>query len=146
MPRLIIFAVCEKVVIDERSVPSLIGLLRKVAATFNDSVSAVPKDALLPKEWAAYSLWEPESEDTSTSFSQVFQVLWPDGSEYKKQGLPFKFAGPAKSHQNTLNIIGFPVGQVGNIVVNTWLEVGSNRIGEIHSWTIGVIHGEPPPK
>jgi hypothetical protein len=73
-------------------------------------------------------------------FSEVVQILWPDKSEFIKHSQKFTFDKEPKNHNVLINIMGFPIGQTGEVVVNMWLERDSKRIGDDHSWTIEVEH------
>jgi len=72
-------------------------------------------------------------------FSQVIQILWPNKSEFLKRSVQFRFQGHQK-HSVLMNVSGFPIGQIGEVIVNMWLERDSQRIGEIHSWAVEVEH------
>lgn len=99
----------------------------------------IPKNAVGPKEWAIFALWKQVAADRGDSFVQIVQILWPDKTEFKKQEAPFRFE-PGRSHQNRIEINGFPLGQEGDVTVNMWLETDSKRVGEIYTWTVRVKH------
>src|SRR5208282_4342293 len=138
MPKLLVFAVCEKVLIDENKNISLIVLLQNVSASSPDK-SEIPRNAITPKEWTVFAMWQPAAEDYGREFNQIIQILWPDGSEFKKHALTFHFERD-KIHHTRMTVIGFPVGQAGKLTLNMWLEADSRPVGESHSYVIQVTH------
>ena len=136
MPKLLVFAPCEKAIIDEHGNATLIILMQNVGVQAGKE--EIPKNAVTPKEWAVFALWEPLPEDYGKTFVQVLQTLLPDGSEFKKSEMRFQMQ--EKLQQNRMAIMGFPVGQVGRLTLNMWLEVDSVRVGEVHSYCLTVSH------
>jgi len=124
----------------------LIVLLQKVTVGLRPDApnKEIPANAVGPTNWCAYSLWRQLAGEKEIEFSQVIQVLWPNKSEFLKRSVQFRF-GDQKGHNVLVNIAGFPIGQAGEITVNMWLERESQRIGDIHSWTIEVEHKPHDP-
>ena len=139
MPKLLVFVPCEKIILDDRANASLIVLMQNLDVQVG--AQGIPKNAVTPKEWAVFTVWEWLPDDHGKEFTQIIQVLWPDGSEFKRTAMKFQ-AGQKRYHQNRLMIIGFPAGQVGQIAVNMWLEEDSRKIGDLYSYFLTVSHGE----
>jgi len=146
MPKLILFAVCEKVILDGQNNASIINVVHGLQAaipTQGPIIGPIPRNAVAPTTWSIFALWKPAPGDTDKEFLQKSEVLWPDGTVFNTTEAPFKFVGN-KTHQNAINVLGFPVGQIGDVTVNLWVEHDRKRVGEIHSWTIAVTHKQPP--
>ena len=141
MPSLIILAVCERTILDRENNVSLINLLQglnvKARPDASQAVQPLPRNSVAPKDWSIFSFWKPEQEDFEKPFQHVLQVLWPDQTEFKRHTGEVRFA-EGKSQQVAINIVGFPVGQAGDITVNVWLESNSHRVGNVHSWVVKV--------
>lgn len=139
MPRLVIFAVCDRVLIEDRGTASLITITDEFTVTIKGDTK-IGRDAVGPTQWVIFTKWEKTSGDDDKEFVEIIQVLWPDKSEFKRIEFLFGFQPDKKGHQNRFEIVGFPVGQEGPVTLNMWLEVDSKRIGEIHTWTVNVKH------
>ena len=141
MPKLLVFTACEKIVIDDKNNPSLIMLLNAVTVTPSaPTAKDIPKDAVGPKEWAIYASWEREEGDENKSYTQCLQILWPDGNEFQRHALPFEFT--KRNQQNRVQMMGFPIGQLGLLTVNLWLESEGAKVTEVYSRTLEIMHGE----
>lgn len=143
MPKLLLFAPCERVIIDDQGSATLVIILHKIAV-FNPKIEELPKDAVAPKEWVVFTLWEPMAEDIGKEFVQVLQTILPDGSEFKKSEMRFRFQ-EGKRQQNRMLIQGMPVGQDGKLALNTWLEVDSRQVGEVNSYDLTITYSKEDP-
>jgi hypothetical protein len=146
MPKLILFAVCEKVILDGAGNASIINLVHGVEAANMQQgpiIAPIPKNAVSPIAWSIFAVWKPTSGDSGKEFSQQVEILQSDGTVFKAITAPFRFEAH-RNHQNTVNVLGFPVGQAGDVTINMWLELDRKRIGEMHSWTVAVTHKQPP--
>jgi len=138
MPKLLAFLACEKIIADEDGSVSLIALLRNIRVAVGKE--GIPKNALTPKEWAIFTLWQPsEPGDVGKTFHQAIQLLWPDGSEFTRSNTEFKVE-QGKTNETRVKILGFPAGQAGKLTLNTWLEEKSPRGAEVYSYTVDVSH------
>ncbi len=139
MPKLLVFAVCEKVLIEDRGTANLIRIFDELTATIKEGTK-VPKDAVGPTEWAIFTKWKKMPGDDDKEFVEVVQALWPDKTEFKRLDVPFRFPPDKSGQQLRREIVGFPVGQQGDVTLNMWLEMDSQRMGEIHTWTLNIKH------
>src|ERR1700722_14259893 len=78
MPDLYTFVACDKVIIDDSGVASLISLFGNVIITLPQDAE-IPPNALAPKEWALFASWDYELDDDGKEFLQIVQILFPDG-------------------------------------------------------------------
>jgi len=139
MPKLLIFAPCEKVIIDDQKNATLIVLLNTLTVAHKGDTE-IPKDAVGAKEWAVFTMWQPAKEDIGKEFVQFLQMVKPDGEEFKRAEIKFTVNPDDKVSQARMNIHGFPLGQKGPFTLNMWLQQGSDRLGETHSYTVTVVH------
>src|SRR5271157_362574 len=82
MPKLSIFALCEKVIMDKEDRASLISLFNTISAQILPTNQAIPSNAVAPKEWYVYTSWETEPEDIGKEYRQVVQLLYPNGEPF----------------------------------------------------------------
>jgi len=94
-----------------------------------------------PQQWSVFSLWNQTPDDAGKEFDQVIQILWPDKTEFKTHRQHFTFKKEL-GHQIRINITGFPIGQVGPVTVNMWLEIDSKRVTDTYSWIVSLKHEE----
>jgi hypothetical protein len=140
MPQLYTFVVCDKVIIDEVGVASLITLFSTVTLSM---AGEIPSDALAPKEWAIFAIWDYESADEGKEYNQVVQLLLPDRTSFLER-LETKFVmRPGRKQQIKNPVLGFPVGQQGNVTVRLWLEHAGNVIFEARPILLEVKHAPP---
>lgn len=139
MPRLLLFAACDRVLIEDKGTASLITITDELTVTLKEGTK-IPRDAVGPKEWAILTNWKKSPDDGDKEFVEVLQVLWPDKTEFKRIDFPFRFQPDKRGQQNRREVVGFPLGQEGDVTLNLWLEVDSKRVGEIHTWTVTVKH------
>jgi hypothetical protein len=131
MPKLHIFALCEKVIEDREGTASLISLFDQISAHILPGTKQIPPNAVAPKEWCAFTSWKIEPEDVGREYRQFIQLLYPNGEQFG-QALHFSFTPQAdKTHQQvSINGLGFPVGQEGLYTLKMWLEHNGSVIFE----------------
>lgn len=149
MPRLYIFALCEKVITDKDGRTSLISLFNDISAQILPTAPDIPPNAIAAKEWWAYASWEIEPGDIGKEYRQLIQLFYPKGEPFSAP-VEVKFSPESgKTHQQvTVNGMGFPIGQVGLYTMKMWLEYGGSTIIESSPIIINVTHNkldELPP-
>jgi len=113
---------CEKVIIaKEADVPSLIGLISRLILTVPADTD-IPKDAVAPKEWFVFSIWDSEPGDEQREFVLCTQVVYPDKTQFGQIGKLKIPVEPKKRSQMLIQLQGFPIGQAGTYTVRTWVE------------------------
>lgn len=138
MPTLLIFAPCEKVILDHNNNPTLVVLMEKVNLDIRSLEQELPKNTTGPKEWAIFTRWQSSPEDMGKDFVQRVRILWPDKAEFQKQEARFK-ATEVLAHI-TINILGFPIGQEGPITIQVWLEHNEKIVSPEYSFALTVVH------
>jgi hypothetical protein len=84
-------------------------------------------------------MWESMTEDIGQDFEQVTEVRWPNGDMFASVRLSFK-ADETLIAQNSIGLLGFPLGQTGGIQIIAWIEKEGTRIGEVATYQVNVRH------
>ena len=82
----------------------------------------IPKNAVAPKEWVVFSIWDPEPGDEQRKYVLCTQVIYPDQTQF---GQIAKLKIPVESKKRSQMLVqlqGFPIGQAGTLTVRTWVE------------------------
>ncbi len=131
MPKPLIFAACEKIIIDDQGNASLIVLLQNVTVMVKRN-ETIPQNAVTPKEWAIFASWQTQANENGKKLRQIMEITYP------KAELDFVVAEP--SDQNRVNIVGFPVGQSGQYSIRMWLEENARKVTEELVYPFSVKH------
>lgn len=143
MPKLHIFAICEKVIMDEHKNPSLIVLMENINVAHRQE--KIPRDAVTPREWAIFNQWIFQEEEQDKPFVEIVQLFWPDKTEFHKLETPLP-TQRAEIKQMNHRIVGIPVGQEGKVTIKLWLELQSQPATEIFIKNLNVKHAQEPRK
>ena len=134
MPRLLLFAACEKVIVDQQTnVISLMSLLQDVNVQIPPGAPPPPLNAIIPINWTIVSIFLPESTDGGKQFEQRAALVNAANVPLLQTPVaPFTFAGGPHRVLNQVN--GMPIGYAGSLKVVCYLrEKGNNvwqQIGE----------------
>ena len=141
LPKLLLFAPCEKVIIDQQNNISMIGILQGIETPVPPGTD-IPLDATDTIRWDILTLWQPESGETGRQFEQLVDLHAPDGKRVMKVKVLFKLEG--STTRTIANIHGFPIGQAGNYVLKLRLreDVEGSRFAELAVFPIQVKRGE----
>jgi hypothetical protein len=139
MPKLLIFAACEKVILDkEHNAASLISVLQtiRVAAPGKLSGRLVP----LPLNWRVFTCWEREPSEEGKSYNQHVQLTAPDGTIRVESFNLLEFK--QRFQRATIKVAGFPIDQPGDYVLRLFLsEAGkSDEERQIATYPLTVVH------
>ncbi len=117
MPRLLFFAPCEKVIMDEGSKTlSLITIMEQVEG---EVPPASGENVAAAINWSAIALWLKTAEDMGKTYEQRTCVIQPDGNETLAGTVSFQIT--ERTHRTIARIFGFPVSQVGEHTVRLGL-------------------------
>ncbi len=110
MPKLLLFAPCEKAIVDEVShTTSLIAIMQEIHYKVAPGAPSPPPNAALPMHWSVVSLWqEEESADAGVEFEQRIVLENNAGAVLLSNEAKFKFDQP--NHRIVASIVGFPLG------------------------------------
>lgn len=140
MPRLVLFAVCEKAVIDQQTnVVSLLSLLENINVQI-PAGSIVPANAAIPITWATATILQLLPEDTGKTFEQRTAFVNNVGmTQIETPIAPFQFKPAAIFHRIVSTIVGMPIGSAGLQSVKCLLrEKGTTNWTEIGSYPIQI--------
>ena len=146
MPKLMMFAACEKVLIDQDGSVSLVCLLAELKAEMPEpATKAIPKPAAAMR-WAAFSMWlKTETEDDEKEYEQRIALIDPSGEATGIQATtPFKF-GDKTIMRNIVTILGFPIHASGRYVLRLWMQEKGHAesVDPIAEYPIGVRLEQP---
>jgi hypothetical protein len=109
MPKLLIFAPCEKVLVDELThTVTLIGVLQELHYKVPPGTSMQP-NSLLPLSWQVISLWQEEDPaDAGVEFEQRLALENNAGQVLFANEVKWRFTRP--SQRMVANVPGLPIG------------------------------------
>jgi hypothetical protein len=150
LPKLLIFAACEKAIIDQDHNVSLIGLIQDLKVEIPEQVDIeISKAEGLPvaaMRWAAFSMWLKTDVDSGKEYEQRVALIDPTG---KPTGIEartaFGFAEGKTTMRNTSVVLGFPVHASGRFMLRLWIhEKGQpESIEPIAEYPINLNRGQP---
>ncbi len=121
MPKLKILTVCEKVIIDQQTIPSLIGIFQRVNVSLQDA--PLPDNALSPMRWSIFTLWEHVPEEKDIEYIQRTEVFTPKGVKYTEATAKFMITKPGDlQSKNQIDIFGLPISIEGYMRITVRLE------------------------
>ena len=125
MPKLLLFAPCEKVIIDhDNNTVSLISVFQQVQFQVPDN-SGLPEKAALPMQWYMLSMWKKEEGDTDQEFEQRFLLRGENNETILESVAAWHFAPEIEVHRHTIRTLGLPLGHP-----NLELVLFFRRVGE----------------
>jgi len=108
MPRILIFAPCEKVLVDQATNSiSLIGVLQEFHYKVPPRQPAPSQNVSLPMNWSVLSLWQEEPSDAGIQYEQKILLENEAGTSLMENVTSWKFT--ATSHRIIAKIAGLPV-------------------------------------
>jgi hypothetical protein len=120
MPRLLLFAACEKIIVDQANVISLISLLQEINLQ-------IPADAVLPAEakivpmtWTILSIWEQDPGDQDKDFEQRIDLTLASGETVLETPIA-AFQMKTPQHRNVGMVYGIPL-EPRSYYIRTWLK------------------------
>lgn len=140
MPKLLMFAPCEKVLIDQQNNISLIALLQEVSV----EVPEPPLGTMAALKWDAFSLWLKTPDDAGRSYEQRVALFDPSGHPTGIEGsAPLNF-GDKLTLRNIATVFGFPISATGRYLLKLWLyEKGQPPKEHISEFPILVVRQSP---
>jgi|SRR5579863_5717515 len=119
MPNLLLFAPCEKVIVDQNNTASLISVLEEVKVQIVGGAPPVP-NTIVPMQWSIVSLWEQSSAwDMGRTFEQRTALVSAAGAHLAESIGTFVFEKPR--HRIITQILGMPLTEPGQHKVKIWI-------------------------
>jgi hypothetical protein len=132
MPKLLVFAPCEKVIISrDDNNPTLIGILTQLRTAIPArELERVGTDGderpMAPFRWAIFAMWQRlEGETDDRLFRQRIEILAPEAhgaTVLLESETTFSFSAGSRTHRLTANIPGFPLAQAGDYTLRLLLD------------------------
>jgi hypothetical protein len=104
MPKLLLFAPCERVAIDLQNNPTLISVLQEWTS---DAKEPIPANALAVQRWDIFALWYRTEGDEGKEFVQTCELKGPSGQTTLSAQISFRMT--ELTHRNIVNVMGLPV-------------------------------------
>jgi hypothetical protein len=142
MPKLLVFAPCEKVIVgeDDHSI-SIVSLLDTINIPAPQG-SIIPSEANAPIRWSIFTLWGREPQDANRQYTQRIRLLKPEGQIAIELFVDFRV--PNDKHRNIVNASGFPVGQAGDCILQLALISDEEDTPplELAEYPIKIVHAQ----
>lgn len=122
-----IFVACEKAILGNDGVASLIALFTKIIANIPEGTE-IPKNAVVPKDWAIFSMWNTEPGDEKRECFICTEIVYPDKTPFLILPKSKMVLEQSKKSQVGIQVQGFPIGQEGSYTVRTWIEEAQQTI------------------
>jgi hypothetical protein len=150
MPRLLIFAPCEKVIIGQGdNNVSLIGILQTLNLTMSPAPGAPspipPSELVVPLSWTIFTMWQREvGEEVGTAYTQRAALISPSHKHVVE--VVTNFTMEKGLHRIVNGVIGLPAGEAGTYTLRLWLRrAGSGDWNEVASFPLTVTHSSAVP-
>jgi hypothetical protein len=152
MPKLMLFVPCQHVAYDAADQsPTLIGVFQGftislvllqekskeiTTATIETMTEGTP--SAIPIRWAAFAMWRKLPEDGDKTFTQICELLKPNGESSAKQSMTFKMT--QNFQRNTVQFHNFPIDQEGDYPLRFFLQEGDGEPRLISEYPVQIIH------
>jgi len=141
---------CDRVIFDRNGTLSLITIMENFdlsVQTASGEKVDIPPTTVVPRDWSIYGRWEASESDDGMTFEQVFEIYWPNGDKFVESRMTMQTIRKEDPTQQTaLQLMGFPVGQVGRIKIVTWIEHDKQRMIDPIECTVRVRHVPMPER
>lgn len=107
MPRLLVFAPCERVILDQKNQVTLVSLMEELEVSLPEPVPGVVVAHMGFIKWEAFTLWYRTEEDTNRTYEQTMTLMAPDGTPTGLNTIA-TFTMERRSHRIVGTIQGFP--------------------------------------
>jgi len=136
MPRLLIFAPCEKVILGQGDNSlSLISVLQEFQVHRPPGAPDVPSPIQVPLTWSALALWQRTDEDQGRTYRQRVSLSDPQNQTLLVGEISFVLE--KDTHRTVSQIFGFPFSVVGPYVLKLSL-LNQTQWEEVASFPISV--------
>jgi len=120
MPRLVLFAACERAIVDQQNSLTIVGFLQELKVQVPESGQKPPPDANAPMKWEVVTQWAVLPTDIGRHFEQRFALFNPAGQQTAVSATGALDLSGAYN-RNIATIFGFPIGSPGRYTLKLWL-------------------------
>jgi hypothetical protein len=138
MPRLVLFAACEKAIVDQTTnVISLMSLLQDINVQIPPGVTP-PSNAAIPMPWTIVSVWHQTPDDQNKTFEQRSTLVTHSGVTQMETPIAV-FEMKTDSHRIFNQVLGLQIGLAGSRLVKCFLrEKGAPNWTEVGTYPFSV--------
>jgi hypothetical protein len=124
VPKLLIFAPCEKVIIStDQNTPTLISILTELRGEIEPTdaqTAQVPdEEAQFPFRWGIFVMWHREESEASQGFEQTLHLISPKQKRMIDQTV--SFVVEKANHRIITNLPSVPIGVPGLWTLNLYV-------------------------
>jgi hypothetical protein len=142
MPNLLIFAPCERVIVEQATnTISLIALLNDVTVPI-PAGGEIPMNAAAPQRWYVVSMWHRQSDESDRRFEQRVELIGPSGQTIVNAHASLTFPA-GLIHRNVVTIEGFPIGLAGDYILRLSLREPDQEWVTRAEYPLKVEHHSP---
>lgn len=139
MPRLLLFAPCQKVLFSqEEKTISLISLVYGINAVNPNPDSVIPSGSVVPLPWNALAIWYRQPGEEGLRFKQKISLVSLDGEELVSTEQEFTME--KETHQVYSYIASFPIWKTGRSDLKLFLAAPNQEYEERASFPISIHH------
>lgn len=130
MPKLVVLAACERVIIDRTAaLPSLINIFQRMNIRLQDA--PLPDNAISPTRWSIFTLWQHTPEELGVEYTQKLEVINPQGGKFGEGTVKFRITeADDLQSKNSIELFGLPITSEGFVKVRVWIEGVPDTTGE----------------
>lgn len=138
MPRVLLFAACEKAIVAKDETMSLIAIFEKMISNI-PADAALPEHAVVPMRWTVVSVLHYEKSDEGKRFESIIRVIAQDGSIAIHTDPSELLCTPEKPRSRNFGVMEqFPITD-GDLVLRLMLrEVGTEDWQTVSEYPIEV--------
>jgi hypothetical protein len=137
MPKLLLFAPCEKVILSEdEHHASLIAILQGFALPPLPTDLA-GKKPMLPIPWCVFTLWE--NDHSGNTYRQRWELLSPANVKMLENEMDFTFGSSKLFHRLKTQVIGFPLTEIGTCTLRLLLKTNGDDFAEVATYPIPMV-------
>jgi len=143
MPKILVFAPCEKVIVSEQdNTSSLMSLIEGFTLDVPEGVE-LPEGTAIPIKWHIFSLWEKVEGDEGRNFEQRVTLVLPTGKQVLDMPSTLDFKPHLKRFRMTIMVVNFPLSPAGTCLLNLSVrEVGQENWQEVAEYGIFITRPE----
>ena len=145
MPKLLIFAPCDRVIVSAQdNTTSIISLIE----AFNIEIpedAALPEGISIPIKWHVLSIWEKMDGEENKKFEQLINIVMPkNGGIISTPAETIDFEPNPKRFRMVTMVAGFPVSPAGELLLKVSVrEVGQDAWQEAGEYAIFITRPAP---
>jgi hypothetical protein len=106
MPKAMIFAPCEKIILAKDNSVSMISLFEEITITV-PADKPIPPNAIFPMKWSIMTLWRREENEEDIEFEEKCELVTEEGKNAIEASVKFKM--PTLFNRVIMEIHGFPL-------------------------------------